>query len=711
MIYRYGLPVLDYGLTTNFGTAGNDLISPGYASPGVYGGWTSPNHYELFYGSPGRDTLNGSGGGIYGEGDGIDYFLLAGPVAIVQDGPTGAAKVDKFALGSDTLLGAFQYFVLSGRADSFTVEGHFSGIGGRYAATVYHYQMRMDDPVVIGGAGDDSIDGGAEQVVSVNYTGSPTGVVVDLAGGLAQDGFGGTDHLSHIRSVFGSAWNDSITGSSANEIFYLSGGDDTIIGRGGTDQLFYDPLNRVGQAGMLITLSGPRSGAAVSPEGDVQHFTGIAVIDATTGDDTLIGAPGAGEVLTFRAGLGHDRIEGRGSGLVAVDYTGFYADFRIDLEAGTAVNLFSGKADSLIDVRSVATSDGNDTLTGSHGSDSLAGGWNQDLLKGGAGDDSLDGGVGTDRLFGGAGDDSLDGGAGDDLLLGGMGNDTYRIDSLADLIIEAGGIDTVIADLAGQAYRLPKTIENLILAGTATHGFGNALDNALTGDAGANWLIGEAGADTLDGGGGADMLGGGAGPDLFRFAPGSGVDRILDYNPAKDRLLFEGFAAVELHWEGSEAVIRFRDAGGALLSDGLRFTGAGTEQAGHPGEITVIDGGLRIEAGGTLQLEGSLLAADLVITAPSVDLTAPVAAPSNPGIPILTVPSGGSVVLSNSILGAPAGSTMGTIVSNAGAVASGTLVASGSWIYLGSAAISLGAHGILHSTEASGAYTDHIIIA
>src|SRR6185436_20022942 len=79
-----------------------------------------------------------------------------------------------------------------------------------------------------------------------------------------------------------------------------------------------------------------------------------------------------------------------------------------------------------------------------------------------------------------------------------------------------GGItDTVVAAVN---YTLTAFVENLTLSGTAVTGFGNELDNVITGNAQSNSLNGMDGADTLIGGAGNDSLVGGNGIDTASYA-------------------------------------------------------------------------------------------------------------------------------------------------------------------------------------------------
>ncbi len=167
------------------------------------------------------------------------------------------------------------------------------------------------------------------------------------------------------------------------------------------------------------------------------------------------------------------------------------------------------------------------------------------VLFGGAGNDTLTGGARVDALYGAEGNDSLDGGAGADWMVGGNGDDSYVVDNLGDSVVEleGGGTDTVSSSLS---LRLQLNVENLLLTGTANlSGWGNNLNNNITGNSGANdltghegddTLIGQAGNDTLRGGLGADSMVGGTGDDTYHLdnagdvvveAAGGGTDYVF----------------------------------------------------------------------------------------------------------------------------------------------------------------------------------------
>lgn len=91
---------------------------------------------------------------------------------------------------------------------------------------------------LVGEAGNDTLTG-TGAYVGAAYWMSPAGVKINLATGVAQDGYGTVDKLVGIRAIQDSAHSDEITGSSANEEFWLSGGNDKVVGGGGSDKVVF----------------------------------------------------------------------------------------------------------------------------------------------------------------------------------------------------------------------------------------------------------------------------------------------------------------------------------------------------------------------------------------------------------------------------------------------------------------------------------------
>ena len=187
------------------------------------------------------------------------------------------------------------------------------------------------------------------------------------------------------------------------------------------------------------------------------------------------------------------------------------------------------------------------------------------------------------------GNDTYDGRGGtlNGAVHGGVGDDLYIIDDTGIQLVEAAdeGTDTVESEVS---FRLPANFEALILiGGGAKDGYGNVLDNALTGNLANNLLNGGNGNDTLDGREGDDTLRGNRGDDTFLFSVG-------------DDTILGGLDADTLDYSGAgEAVIVDLTAGTAATSDTLdilhgieNVIGTAEDDAiNGKGQDNVLDGG------------------------------------------------------------------------------------------------------------------------
>jgi serralysin len=197
---------------------------------------------------------------------------------------------------------------------------------------------------------------------------------------------------------------------------------------------------------------------------------------------------------------------------------------------------------------------------GGSGIDTITGNAAANRLEGRAGDDKLYGLEGADILVGGQGGDTLDGGAHADIMIGGQGDDTYYVDTVEhwDPVTQTYllGNDRVIENLnegddgvaAYVSYALPDNVENLQLLVGGLSGYGNGLDNVLSGTVGAEHLEGFAGNDVLFGGQGADVMIGGQGDDTYW------VDTVEHWDPVTQTYLLGNDQVIENAGEGSDLV-------------------------------------------------------------------------------------------------------------------------------------------------------------
>ena len=144
----------------------------------------------------------------------------------------GATMVIEFVdLQNDTL-------VVDGSQET---DGSFLFIGGEYAFDEFHGGAGND--FIIGGGSDNILDGngGIDTVAYESGYHTTLGPVdVDLALGIADNGFGGTDQLTDIENVIGSVFGDEIDGNALNNRLDGDLGADLMRGGHGNDTYVVD---------------------------------------------------------------------------------------------------------------------------------------------------------------------------------------------------------------------------------------------------------------------------------------------------------------------------------------------------------------------------------------------------------------------------------------------------------------------------------------
>ncbi|MDQ3940382.1 MAG: hypothetical protein M3238_03415, partial [Actinomycetota bacterium] len=96
-----------------------------------------------------------------------------------------------------------------------------------------------NDNFLLPGGGVDQVDGRGGDADTVFYSLSTAGVTVDLGRGTATGE--GDDTLTALEAVFGSAFDDTLTGTAQGDILQGDTGNDTIKGEAGDDWLVPGP--------------------------------------------------------------------------------------------------------------------------------------------------------------------------------------------------------------------------------------------------------------------------------------------------------------------------------------------------------------------------------------------------------------------------------------------------------------------------------------
>lgn len=393
--------------------------------------------------------------------------------------------------------------------------------------------------VMIGGTGDDvyNVDSASDVVIEYANEGVDT-VKVRKSSYTLLANFENADLRYYSGSI-------SVTGNSANNVFIMGIGAQSVMGGSGIDTMSYAYTGAVQIDLLTQTLGG---------EAANDYFTSIENLTGSAYDDVL---RTLGTASVIDGGPGADTMEGRaGSDIYYVDNAG---DVVIEVAGGgnDEVRIRNLVTYTLPDYVEKLTNTTNYMFIGFGNAlaNELNGGTTVDYLHGGDGHDTLNGGDGDDELYGDNDHDILNGGAGTDLMYGGYGNDSFYVDCYADTVVEGIGEGTDQVFTALTTYVLPDHVENIVFTGAGDPAldftgsnvanilFGRGNDDVLDGLGGADELTGNAGNDRLDGGAGDDLLVGGAGADvltggadgdLFRFldgdaGAGTGADRITDF--------------------------------------------------------------------------------------------------------------------------------------------------------------------------------------
>ncbi|MEL6477685.1 MAG: ExeM/NucH family extracellular endonuclease [Pseudomonadota bacterium] len=442
---------------------------------------------EIFEGLAGDDTLIGGGGNdTFNGGPGFD-------VVSYDDVTTGALLIANLRDETQNVGEALGdvYNSVGGLIGGETVRNRLEGnefgnllIGGGLSDVLTGnggndrlFGFAGSDNIN-GGAGNDRIGGGEGVDILFGgegdgdiaiYRGSLAGVDVDLTlqkiFGFQSGGDAQGDFLQGFERVWGSNFNDTLTGDDNDNVLFGFLGDDTIDGQGGDDRIAgnagADSLDggagdrdvlvyRGSAAGVEVDLAtGTASGGAA--QGDtIANFervqgsdfndilTGDAgdnVLQGFGGDDTIDGGDG---VDFITGGAGADSLDG-GAGLFdTVSYASSAAGVTIDLAAGTASG-GDAAGDTLQGFERVRATNSDDMLTG----DAL-----NNLLIGLGGNDMFVASAGDDRILGGAGsaDQVIFSGNQADFTVAAITNGVTVTDNATGDVDTLFGIETLVFD-------------------------------------------------------------------------------------------------------------------------------------------------------------------------------------------------------------------------------------------------------------------------
>ena len=305
-----------------------------------------------------------------------------------------------------------------------------------------------------GNAGDDTLDG-QDGSDTASYLSAASAVTVSLAIGGAQNTVGaGTDTLTSVEKLEGSAFADVLSAAATASTLYGEAGNDLLVGGAGDD------LFNGGPGVDAVSYANAASAVTVSLLTSAAQATGGAGTDTLIGIEKLVGSNFADTLTAGTAGStlnggggGDTLVGGPGNDILNGGLASDFADYSL-ASSGVTVSLAISAAqatggagtDTLVSVEKLVGSGFGDVLTGDSGANALYGQGGNDVLTGAAGQDTLGGGAGNDSfVFSAASDSTV---ASPDLI----------IDFASGDVIDLHAIDADTGTAGDQAFHLGSTV-------------------------------------------------------------------------------------------------------------------------------------------------------------------------------------------------------------------------------------------------------------
>ena len=395
-----------------------NLIAGNSGANKIFGGDLN----DTLTGNAGNDTLQGDAGtDSMAGGDGNDRYIVDATLDLISEiAGKGTDTVETTA--TYTLAGNIENLILAGTA----------AINGTGSIDANNILGNIANNILTGLGGADTLTGG--------------GGLDTLFGGDANDwvlGEIGADNL------LGEAGDDTLEGGDGNDTLAGGIGNNLLKGGDGDDTYIIDAVNDViaedfGKGIDTVLLEDVSFSLLTMTDVEIENLeiTGTANINATGNNlaNKITGNDGNNEL---RGGNGNDTlIGGLGDDVYFIEDTKDTGKDQVIEQAGEG----SDTIQSAVSISLVGFSEIENIQLVQNGNINAVGSDTDNKITGNNGNNSLSGGNGNDTLIG----DGIGGDNFADTLNGGAGNDTYFVEGNTDIVIDSGGVDTVISNKSSE---------------------------------------------------------------------------------------------------------------------------------------------------------------------------------------------------------------------------------------------------------------------
>jgi Ca2+-binding RTX toxin-like protein len=478
------------------GAGGNDTLNGGGGNDTIYGDDHLNDSSGTIYGirsygiTDGNDTISGGDGDDVIYGDGGDDIL---------DGGAGNDTISSGS-GSDTII-------ITSSTNSDILTDFTDGTD----AIGFDNSLNVGNLTFVASGNDTQIKNGSDILLTLTGLSSSSISAIDFQSTNTSN-----------QTINGTSGDDVLIGGAGDDTFNGGAGSDTLIGWGGDDIFniatksgtWIDTING-GSGTNVLNISYVSNGLSdfVTRSIPTSEGSSMSLVDANGGTINFK------DILSWTGEMKWDGYITANSKTYR-----FVSDNRYDLTpfSGAYGSVYAFVYESPSNTVEIVLPDtgkwlpqyrmnsykgfefnGQETFTifGSSGNDVIFGGYKADTITAGAGNDYIFGGDGADSIDAGDGDDviytSVAGLTEDTSINGGSGSNTLVFDKPG----ESGGWDN--ASYAAITFNLSSGLAN---ASNFINIGGGSSNDTLIGDDNANVIIGAGGDDTLNGGGGNDTI-------------------------------------------------------------------------------------------------------------------------------------------------------------------------------------------------------------